>query len=136
MNFLQVDPLTHKEQIKTGEVRHFLCFLPLPNGKERIELGGFFYEKNIDPRGDQILTLLDQDDLEEHVKSLEHDAPDSTPEEFWEAYDLCRVKPHRLIWELLSPEASLLDLEMQEKIREKFDGKSFYEFFSLDEDNE
>ena len=130
MKFLQVDPTTHKEQIKSGEVRHFQCFLPLPNGKERIELGDFFYNKNDDPRGDQILTLLDKDDLEVEVEALEHDAPDSTPEEFWEAYDLCRVDPYKLVWELLSPEDSLWSIGMQEKINERFDGKSAYEFFS------
>ena len=117
MNFLQTDPLTLTEQIKTGEVRHFQCFLPLPNGKERIGLGDFFYLKSDDPRGDQVLTLLDKDDLEDEVEALEQDAPYSTPEEFWEAYDLCRVDPYRLVWELLSPEASLRDIEMNQKQR-------------------
>ena len=121
MKFLQVDPTTHKEQIKSGEVNHFQCFLPLPNGKERIELGDFFYHNNDDPRGDEILTLFSKDDLEDEVEALEHDAPHSTPEEFWEAYDLCRVDPYKLVWELLSPEASLWDIEIHQKQRAIFE---------------
>ena len=118
MRFIQVLPSTFKESIKKGEIRHFQCFLPLPNGRERIALGDFFYEKNDDPRGDEILTLLDKDDLEVEVEALEHDAPDSTPEEFWEAYDNCRVDPYKLEWQLLSAEASLWDIEMHEMARQ------------------
>ena len=120
MKFLQILPSSLKEDITEGKIRHFECFLPLPNGRESIKLGEFFYPINEDPRGEEILTLFDKDDLETEIESLEHDAPDTTPEEFWEAYDKCRVNPYELEWQLLSPEASLIALKYQEMAHQNY----------------
>ena len=126
MKFLILDQQTTKQLIEQGEVKHYQCYLPLPNGYERIHLGDFFYHKNDDPRGEEILKLFDKDDLEVEVESLEHDAPNSRPEDFWESYDICRVDPYRLIWEQLSTEAALYAWSMDQKlnvIRDEFYGE-------------
>ncbi len=111
MRFFVLDSHTFKRLIKLGQVQEFQCFLPLPNGHERVHLGDFTYHINDDPRGEEILKLFDKDDLEVEVEALEHDAPNSTPEEFWESYDQCRLDPYKLVWELLSPEAALYKSE-------------------------
>ena len=111
-----IEPEIFKANITSGKINHFICYLPLPN--DRIKLGDYILDGKEDPRGEDILTCLDKDDLDAEVEALEHDAPDSTPEEFWEAYDLCKVDPYRLEWELLSPEASIYDFNMRRKMRE------------------
>ena len=116
-----LDPELFKANIRQGKINHFKCYLPLPNGKERIELGDFILDGKEDPRGQDILTCLDKDDLEAEVEALEHDAPYSTPEEFWEAYDLCRVDPYRLVWELLSPEVAIYIFDQQSKTRKMWE---------------
>ena len=88
--------------------------------KEKIELGDFIFDGKSDPRGKDVLVCFDKDDLETQIESLEHDAPDTTPEEFWEAYDKCRVNPYELEWQLLSPEASLLALKYQEMAHQNY----------------
>ena len=113
-----LDPEIFKANISSGKINHFICYLPLPNRKGRIQLGDFILDGKEDPRGEDILTCFDKDDLEDEVEALEHDAPDTTPEEFWEAYDLCRVDPYRLEWELLSPEAAIYDFNMRREMRE------------------
>ena len=113
-----LDPEIFKANISSGKINHFICYLPLPNRKGRIQLGDFILDGKEDPRGEDILTCFDKDDLEYEVEALEHDAPDTTPEEFWEAYDLCRVDPYRLEWELLSPEAAIYDFNMRREMRE------------------
>ena len=102
-----LDPELFKANIRQGKINHFKCYLPLPNGKERIELGDFILDGKEDPRGQDILTCFDKDDLDDAVEALEHDAPSSTDKDFWEAYDLCRICPYNLIWELLSPEVAI-----------------------------
>ena len=113
-----LEPEIFKANIKQGKINHFICYLPLPNGKGRIRLGDFILDGKEDPRGEDILTCFDKDDLEDEVEALKHDVPDTTPEEFWEAYDLCKVDPYRLEWELISPEASIYDFNMRRKMRE------------------
>ena len=115
---INLDPEIFKANIASGKINHFKCYLPLPNGKERIELGDFILDGKEEPRGQDILTSFDKDDLEDEVEALEVDAPNSTPEEFWEAYDLCKVDPYRLVWELLSPEVAIHIFDQQSKIRE------------------
>ena len=112
-----LDEELFKDAIRSGKVNHFICYLPLPNGKERIDLGDFIFDGKFDPTGEDILTSFDKDDLDDEVEALKDDAPNSTPEEFWEAYDLCRVDPYRLIWELLTPEAAIHLFDQQAKIR-------------------
>ena len=102
-----LEPEIYKSNIKQGKLNHFICYLPLPNGKEKIELGDFILDGKTDPRGQDILTCFDKDDLDAEVEALEHDAPDSTPEEFWQAYDSCRVNPYNLKWQLLSEELAI-----------------------------
>ena len=113
-------PEVFKADIKRGKLKHFKCFLPLPNGKERIELGDYFFVDDIDPRGQDALTYLDGEHLFDAIEQLEQDAPFSTPEDFWKAYDLCRVEPYRLIWELLSPEVALKVIESKAKAFQEF----------------
>ena len=102
-----IDPDAFKSQIRQGKLNHFICYLPLPNGEEEIELGHFIFDGRIDPRGKDILINFDKDDLESEVEALEHDAPKTTPKEFWEAYDSCRVNPYNLEWRLLSEELAI-----------------------------
>ena len=102
-----IDPDAFKSQIRQGKLNHFICYLPLPNGEEEIELGHFIFDGRIDPRGKDILINFDKDDLETEVEALEHDAPKTTPKEFWEAYDSCRVNPYNLEWQLLSEELAI-----------------------------
>ena len=102
-----MDPETFKSHIRQGKLNHFICYLPLPNGEEEIELGHFIFDGRLDPRGKDILINFDKDDLDAEVEALEHDAPDSTPEEFWQAYDSCRVNPYNLKWQLLSEELAI-----------------------------
>ena len=119
-----LEPEIYKSNIKQGKLNHFICYLPLPNGKEKIELGDFILDGKTDPRGQDILTSFDKDDLDAEVEALEHDAPDSTPEEFWQAYDLCRVDPYKLVWELLAPETAIYIFEQRREL-----SKSTYEIF-------
>ena len=119
-----MDPETFKSHIRQGKLNHFICYLPLPNGEEEIELGHFIFDGRIDPRGKDILINFDKDDLDAEVEALEHDAPDSTPEEFWQAYDLCRVDPYKLVWELLAPETAIYIFEQRREL-----SKSTYEIF-------
>ena len=116
--FSLVEPEIVQENLKQGKINHFICYLPLPNGMEKIELGDFIFDGKCNPRGKDVLACFDKDDLDAEVEALEHDAPKSTLEEFWEAYDSCRVDPYKLIWELLSPEASIYSLEMTALARE------------------
>ena len=102
-----IDPDAFKSHIRQGKLNHFICYLPLPNGEEEIELGHFIFDGRIDPRGKDILINFDKDDLETEVEALEHDAPKTTPKEFWEAYDSCRVNPYKLEWQLLSEELAI-----------------------------
>ena len=102
-----MDPDTFKSHIRQGKLNHFICYLPLPNGEEKIELGHFIFDGRIDPRGTDVLFYFDEDDLEDEVDALEHDAPKTTPKEFWEAYDSCRYDPYNLKWELLSEELAI-----------------------------
>ena len=102
-----MDPDTFKSHIRQGKLNHFICYLPLPNGEEEIELGHFIFDGRIDPRGKDILINFDKDDLETEVEALEHDAPKTTPKEFWEAYDSCRVNPYNLKWRLVSEELAI-----------------------------
>ena len=102
-----MDPETFKSHIRQGKLNHFICYLPLPNGEEKIELGDFIFDGRIDPRGKDILINFDKDDLETEVEALEHDAPKTTAKEFWEAYDSCRVNPYNLEWQLLSEELAI-----------------------------
>ena len=120
-----LEPEIYKSNIKQGKLNHFICYLPLPNGKEKIELGDFILDGKTDPRGQDILTSFDKDDLDAEVEALEHDAPDSTPEEFWQAYDLCRVDPYKLVWELLAPETAIYIFEQRREL-----SKSTYEIFT------
>ena len=122
--FLDIDCATQKALLKEGKARQFQCYLPLPN-KGKIHLGNFWCLTDDDPRGQDILTYWDKDDLEDEIEALEHDVPDANPKDFWEAYDQCRVNPHKLEWELLSTGACLHQIkmdEMSENIRSHFYG--------------
>ena len=116
-----LDPELFKANIASGKINHFKCFLPLPNGKDRIELGDFILDGKEDPRGQDILTCFDKDDLEDVVEALKHDAPSSIDKDFWEAYDCCRVLPNELIWVLLTPEAAISIFDQKSKIREMWE---------------
>ena len=116
-----LDPELFKANIRQGKINHFKCYLPLPNGKERIELGDFILDGKEDPRGQDILTCLDKDDLDDLVEALEDEAPNSTPEEFWRAYDCCRVFPEELIWVLLTPEVAIYLFDQRAKMREMWE---------------
>ena len=119
-----LDPEIFKANIKQGKINHFVCYLPLPNGKEKIELGDFILDGKEYPSGENVLTSFDKDDLDDLVEALEDDAPNSTPEEFWEAYDQCRVEPSLLVWELLAPEVAILIFDQRTKIRAMWEEKN------------
>lgn len=77
-----------------------------------MELGSFILDGKEDPRGIDVLTSFDKEDLEDEVKKIKRlDTPHITPEDFWEAYDLCRVDPYRLIWEIYDPEDAIFVFE-------------------------
>ena len=116
-----VDPELYKAKIKQGKLNHFICYLPLPNGKEKIELGDFILDGKEYPDGEDVLTSFDKDDLDDLVEALEDEAPNSTPEEFWRAYDCCRVLPNELIWVLLTPEVAIYLFDQRAKMREMWE---------------
>ena len=101
-----------KQLVEKEQIRVFQVYLPFSSG-ERIHLADLYFPFTADPRGTDVLSLLfEKEDLEDEVESLEHDAPCTTPEQFWEAYDACRVDPYQLKWEVLSKEAALFAFSM------------------------
>ena len=60
-----LEPEIYKSNIKQGKLNHFICYLPLPNGKEKIELGDFILDGKTDPRGQDILTCFDKEPYRE-----------------------------------------------------------------------
>lgn len=89
-----------KWMIEDEHVRVFRVYMPLSSG-ERIYLQNLWFTPEFDPRGLDLLSEWEKEDLESYAESLD-DAPNRTPEQLSEAYDACRINPLLLEWKPFS----------------------------------